>query len=170
METVKNKRSIAPIYVAASVILLLVIVYRFGLPISFAYDTGEDTCLPDVHLSLLVHHAPSKILDGDMIYFSLPPGILEFVKAEYVMKIVAGVPGDHLVIKNETVMINGRVVASGFPLALSDYHHGISYFEKDEIIPRGKLFMIGTNPISDDSRYWGYLDTGFVRGIGYKIY
>lgn len=168
--TGSNKPSKAPLFWALGVSLSLIAVYYCGLPVSFGYDGNEERCLPDVHLSLLVHHKPSVIHDGDMLIFSTGQGILEYEKQEYIMKVVAGVPGDHIMIKNGEVKINGKTVVSGFPLAEPYYHHSSQYYEKDEVIPQGKIFMIGTHRFSDDSRYWGYLDTNYVRGTGYKIY
>jgi conjugal transfer pilin signal peptidase TrbI len=165
-----NKPSKRPFYLALIVSLALVLVYWFGLPISFGYDPNEERCLPDVHLSLLVHHAPSETHDGDMLFFDKPQGILEYVREEYVMKVVAGVPGDRISISKDEVKINGKTVVTGFPLAVPYYHHPAQFYEKDEVIPKGKLFMIGTNPLSDDSRYWGYLDMSYVRGTGYRIF
>ncbi len=160
----------APFYKALVAVVSLVLIYWFGLPVSFGYDSREERCLPDVRLSLLVHHAPSEIHDGDMIYFSKPNGLFDYVAEEYIMKVVAGVPGDHLTIKDGVVQINGKPVVSGFPLAERFYFHQSQYFDKDEVIPKGKVFMIGTHRLSDDSRYWGYLDTSYIRGIGYKIF
>lgn len=164
------KPSKKPFYLALIAGLSLTLIYWFGLPFSFGYDPNEDRCLPDVHLSLLIHHAPSEIHDGDMLFFARPQGILGYVREEYVMKVVAGVPGDRIVIKDGDVKINGKLAVKGFALAVPYYHHPAQFYEKDEVIPKGKLFMIGTNPLSDDSRYWGYLDVGYVRGNGYKIF
>jgi conjugal transfer pilin signal peptidase TrbI len=160
----------APFYKALVAVLSLTLIYWFGLPVSFGYDPHEDRCLPDVRLSLLVHHAPSEIHDGDMLFFSKPKGLFDYVAEEYIMKVVAGVPGDRITIKQGVVQINGKDVVSGFPLAEPYYHHPSQLFDKDEVIPQGKIFMIGTNRLSDDSRYWGYLDKSYVRGNGYKIF
>jgi len=165
-----KKATKAPFYTALTAGLSLVLIYWFGSPVSLGYDFHEDRCLPDVHLSLLVHHAPSEIHDGDMLIFSKQKGILNYVVQEFILKVVAGVPGDHLTISKGEVQINGKTVVSGFPLAEPFYHHSGQYFEKDEVIPAGKVFMIGTHRLSDDSRYWGYLDTSTVRGSGYKIF
>jgi len=160
----------SPFYISLAAILSLTLIFWFGSPISIGYDPHEERCLPDVHLSLLVHHVPSQIHDGNMLYFSRPKGILNYVTQDYVMKVAAGVPGDHLTIKDGIVQINGKTVVSGFPLAERFYHHPVKYYDKDEVIPSGKFFMTGTHPYSDDSRYFGYIDVSYVRGIGYKIY
>ena len=171
MTSINNiQPSKAPFYTSLVAILALTLIYWFGLPITIGYDPNEDRCLPDARWSLLVHHTPSSIHDGDMIFFSRPAGTLDYVKQQYVMKIVGGVPGDHITINNGDVRINGKIVVTGFPLAQKFYHHSSEFYDKDEVIPKGKFFMIAPHPFSDDSRYWGYLDAKYVRGIGYKIF
>ena len=169
-EIALKKVSKAPLYTALVVIVPLLLIYWLGSPVSLGYDPQDERCLPNVRFSLLVNHAPAEIHDGDMIFFSKPRGLFEYVAEEMIMKVVAGVPGDHLTIKKGGVQINGKIVVNGFPLAEPFYHHPMQYFEKDEVIPKGKIFMIGTHRLSDDSRYWGYLDTSYVRGKGYKIF
>lgn len=139
---------------------------RGHLPITIAFDPNENKCLPDVNLALLVHSAPSDFRKIDYVFFQ-PPHQLQYVKQDFVFKKIAGRPGDHLQIYGQKVVVNGIVVASGFPLA-SFYPD--KKFDRSEIIPPGKLFMIGTAANSDDSRYWGYLDQGAVEGYAYKIW
>lgn len=149
---------------------VILIAYFFWAkpPFSFAFDPNEEKCLPDLHLALLISGPSNSYARNQLVYFE-PFGSLSYVKQQYVMKLVAGVPGDHLVIKSGRVLINGSVVATGFPLSNS-YKGLIKNIEKDEIIPPNSLFMVGTHPNSDDSRYWGYLPNSMVSGVGYKIY
>ena len=159
-------------YWALGVVLTTALLWWTGLPVTFGYDKQEQQCLPDLHLAMLVHYRPSpaSIHGGDMVFFKSSDDILAYNKQDFVMKLVAGVPGDHLSIRNGEVRINGSVVVSGFPLAERFYNRKPETFEKDEIIPDGKFFLIGTHPLSEDSRYWGYLDGGRVMGKGYKVY
>lgn len=151
--------------VLATVITLL----HFGkMPIQWAYDPNPEKCLPDLHLVLLVKSATTKPVAADLVFWS-PSGALADIHQEYVLKRVAGTPGDRLKISGNTVSINGAVVVNGFPLA-DLYHRAPKEFERDEIIPAGKVFMIGTHALSNDSRYWGYLDFNAIKGTGYKIF
>ena len=72
-------------------------------------------------------------------------------------------------VAGEEVLINGKVVAKGLPL-VDKSKVSTKAFERDEVIPEGKVFMTGTHPLSNDSRYWGYLDLTAVVGKGYKIF
>lgn len=158
-----------PFWLALVAVLALMRVYWFGLPFSFAFDPNAEQCLPDLHLALLVNHKPSKVAAGDLLFWK-PAGALSYVKQQHVLKMVAGTPGDRLVIRDGVVLINGQRVAAGFPLARKFYHRSAQQLEKDEVIPANKYFLIGTHPNSDDSRYWGYLDAAAIEGSGHEIF
>lgn len=154
--------------IALASVLLMVFLYWVKPPVSFAFDPNDEKCLPDMRLSLMLHQRPTTVHDGDLVFWK-PFGPLAYVKQRYVMKQVAGVAGDHLQIRGETVLINGKPVVQGLALARL-YHATPQELQRDEVIPAGKLFVIGTHPHSDDSRYWGYLDVASVDGRALKIF
>ncbi|MGR9587095.1 signal peptidase I [Pandoraea sputorum] len=150
-------------------IVLLIALRFWGKPlVSFGYDPQAEQCLPDLHLALLVHHSPASVNTGDLLFWK-PSGALSAFKEEFILKQVAGVPGDHLSVRGGEVRINGKPVVSGFPLA-SLYHRDAKDFERDEVIPQGKYFLMGVHPMSNDSRYWGYLDARDVVGFAYRLF
>ncbi|MDN4571872.1 signal peptidase I [Pandoraea cepalis] len=149
--------------------MLLLVACFWGKPIvSFGFDPQEERCLPDLHLALLVHHTPSTVKNGDLLFWT-PRGSLAGFKEKFILKQVAGVPGDRVTIRGEDVQINGKTVVHGFPLAHT-YRRDAREFERDEIIPHDKYFLIGVHPMSNDSRYWGYLDSKEVVGFAYKLF
>lgn len=147
--------------------ILISYFYWFKPLVSFAYDPQNEKCLPDIRLSLLVHLHPAKIERGDYVFWR-PSGALNYIKQQFVLKQVSGVPGDRLMIKNGAIKINGMVVAQGFPL-IDSKKIDIASYVLDEVIPDGYVFMTGTHPQSNDSRYWGYLSVKDIVGKGYKI-
>src|SRR5262249_35130602 len=149
-------------------VLAVVLLFWFKPPISLAFDPNDEKCLPDMHLSLMIHRHPAHIVDGDLVFWK-PAGALAYVKQQVVMKQVAGVPGDHLQIRAGKVLINGHQVVEGLALAVL-YQATPELLERDEVIPAGKLFVVGQHPHSDDSRYWGYLDVAQVDGFALKIF
>lgn len=132
--------------------------------VGFGVDNQAEPCLPDLHLALMFKFAPHQIGTGDMLYWK-PSGALSYVEAKYVMKVVAGVPGDHLQINGEEVLINSVIVASGFP---NKAFYTTQSFDRDELIPQDSYFMLGANPKSNDSRYWGYLTKAQISGWAIK--
>ena len=153
-----------------SLIFALAIAYFhwFPSPIQIAYDPHEEQCLPDVHLALIVRSKPEKIAHGDLLIWK-PSGALNYVSQEFVMKRVAAIEGDHLVIKNGIVSVNDHPVTQGMAL-LDLTKTSLQAFDRDLIVPPGKLYMMGTHPNSNDSRYWGWLDVTGVAGTGHKIF
>lgn len=149
-------------------VLILVWWFWNGPLVSFGFDPQLERCLPDLHLALMVHRAPSGIHDGDLLFWK-PSGALAGFKESFILKEVAGVPGDHLVISAGRVSINGRTVVSGLPLA-HFYRHSTKDFDRDEVIPPGNVFMVGVHPLSNDSRYWGYLNVNQISGFAYRIF
>lgn len=136
--------------------------------VSLSWDPHEVNCLPELHLALLVHSNPQQVKRSQYVFWRAS-GALSYVKEDFALKRVAGVPGDRLTIKNETVYINGEVVASGLDNAVL-YDKRPSDFERSEVIPADRFFVVGTASLSNDSRYWGYLPKSEIAGIAYRIY
>lgn len=152
-----------------AVLLVLFAVREMGgMPVGFVLDPNREHCLPDFHLGLFVRHKPALLHQNDLVYFKPIPE-LSYVRDPYVLKRVAAVPGDHVVIKNQVVSVNGHEVVHGLPLA-SLYKHTTAELERDETVPQGRLFVIGNADLSDDSRYWGYLDAAKVVGTATRLF
>lgn len=154
--------------VALLTALLLADAYWFKPLITIGIDPQKERCLPDLHAALMVHRMPRRIKDGDLLFWK-PQGALSGFKEQFILKEVVGVPGDRITIARGVVSINGQPVVSGFPLARY-YRKPADAFDRDEVIPPGKLFMIGTHPQSNDSRYWGYLDASKVSGFAFRLF
>jgi conjugal transfer pilin signal peptidase TrbI len=135
---------------------------------TIGFDPQSERCLPNLHLALLVHLHPAEIHDGDLLFWK-PSGALAGFKEHFILKEVAGVPGDRLVIHGGRVDINGRTVVSGFPLA-HYYGRAEKDFARDEVIPQGEFFMVGVHPLSNDSRYWGYLSAQQIAGFAWRLF
>jgi len=149
-------------------VLLLVVGFWCKPILTLGFDPQSERCLPDLHLALLVHEAPQTVHDGDLIFWK-PSAALAGFKEQFILKEVAGVPGDHVTIRDGKVQINGKTVVQGFPLARF-YHRSANDFNRDETIPAGEFFMVGVHPLSNDSRYWGYLDAHQISGFAYKLF
>jgi conjugal transfer pilin signal peptidase TrbI len=155
------------VWASLLVALLAVNYYWFKSPITIGFDPNDEKCIPDMHLSLLVKQKPTEINQGDLLFWK-PTGPLGYIKQEYVLKRVSGVPGDHLQVKEGNVLINGKLVVQGLPL-VDVSKVSLTAFDRDEVIPAGFIFMTGSHPLSNDSRYWGYLSADAIVGKGYKI-
>ena len=81
---------------------------------------------------------------------------------ETLIKRLIGLPGDHIVIKEGIVNINGEDIEE-------DYIENNEYNEDELIydVPEGKYFFLGDNrPVSKDSRRWinPYIDEDDIKG------
>lgn len=115
---------------------------------------------------------------GDYIAFKSKNMTPYFADNETIIKMIAGVPGDRVIISNDGVFV--KYIENGLSKTVQygtlDLLHKIgkpaeNYF-KDEIIPEGKFFTLGTLKGTYDSRYWGYMDFNNQKVIGktYGIY
>lgn len=75
-------------------------------------------------------------------------------------KQVAAVAGDRVIVKNDILYINGIKTAPLYLIKRLNATPG--QFDRDEIVPSGKILALGTEPHSYDGRYWGWLDTGQI--------
>lgn len=169
MSTAPTNYSYKQFLFVFGLVLICCLLYWAKPPVSFIFDPNTEKCLPDFHLGIFVRSSPPHVARDDLVVFK-PFGAVSYVKNEYVIKMARGLPGDHLVVRDGVVSINDKVVASGLPLGEYYYHKQTAAFDRDEIIPKGNYFLMGTNPASDDSRYWGYAPDSALSGYVLKIW
>ncbi len=96
---------------------------------------------------------------GDIVVFKAPPQPTE----DYIKRVI-GLPGDHVVVRNGHVYINGKPLTEPYIAAPPDYND-------DKIVPNGYLYVLGDNrQNSSDSHAWGLLPRGNIIGraiVGY---
>lgn len=159
----------------------------FVLVSQFAYGLR----LPVTHTKILSIGEPKT---GDIVVFRHPavPGI-------DLIKRVIGVPGDHVVYKNKTLTINGKVMKQTFlrkgydeePAALGGnipskvmeenlqgvkheillHDHGGEVTKFNFTVPKGYYFVMGDNrDNSADSRVWGFMPQQNLIGKAFMIF
>lgn len=117
---------------------------------------------------------------GDVIVFKFP----EDTKKDFIKRCI-GTPGDKLEIKDKVVYVNDQPLDEPY-VKLDDSRilpraytsQGIfpdGGGNKDNYgpvtVPPGHLFMMGDNrDHSDDSRYWGFMNTDLIKGKAIFIY
>lgn len=84
-------------------------------------------------------------------------------------KIVSGMPGDHLIINDDGVFINGQLKAKGFA-QISRLNKPLKSLFKDEIIPDDHYFLLAPAPESYDGRYWGYINKDQIVGKAFPFF
>ena len=100
---------------------------------------------------------------GEVIVFHAPTEDKAYVKR------VIGLPGEHVMIRNGTVTINGRRLDESYRDGATSC--APSYEICDLIVPPGMVFVLGDNrDNSSDSRIWGALDLDRVVGRAWMVY
>jgi signal peptidase I len=101
-----------------------------------------------------VSYSMAEILRFDVVILRYPADpTLDFVKR------VIGLPGDRVQMHNGLITVNGKRVDEAFA------HHPDLIDSFDTVVPFGKVFVLGDNrPISCDSRSFGMVDVGNLRG------
>lgn len=101
---------------------------------------------------------------GDVIVFRHPTEQKDYIKR------CIGLPGDTVEIKNDVVYVNGAAVEEPYKLLETNYVGHLRNYGPVKV-PEGKLFMMGDNRHnSSDSRMWGMLDQGYLKGKAMVIY
>ena len=104
---------------------------------------------------------------GDIIIFN-QSGLPGYVGQKQLIKRVIGLPGDHVVIKNGSIVIYNSAHPHGFNPDTSDGYHiaaAITVGDIDLKLATGQIFVCGDNRNnSEDSRYFGPVNVNSVVG------
>ncbi|HIE36515.1 MAG TPA: signal peptidase I [Candidatus Omnitrophica bacterium] len=120
---------------------------------------------PKIPLTNLKLPMISKLKRGDVIVFVPPHEISKpwYRRKQYVKRLI-GLKGDHILIKDGNIYINGKMVVDP-RIARNYYYNQGEYGIKEIVVPKDKYFFLGDNSISSfDSRFWGFVDKKDVIG------
>ncbi|NGP44499.1 signal peptidase I [Bacillaceae bacterium SIJ1] len=85
-------------------------------------------------------------------------------KNDYVKRVI-GLPGDHVVYKNDQLLINEKPLPEPYLSELKEQSLGRLTGDIDQIVPKGSLFVLGDNRRgSSDSRHFGFVPIDHVVG------
>lgn len=100
---------------------------------------------------------------GEIVVFQLasqPPG-------EYMVKRVAGCPGEIVALRDGRLLVGGRRVAE--PFLRGDFKRAGDF--GPSVVPEGSYFLLGdARAMSRDSRYFGAVPAERIYGLAYKRY
>ena len=143
---------VLPIVIA---IILAVLINRFLI---FKVKIPSESMVPTLNVGdrLFVTRVynPEHLKRGDIVVFHSEE------KNEDMIKRLIGLPGDKVVIKDGTVIVNNDTLKENY-IGTADNYNG------EFIVPEGKYFFLGDNRYwSLDSRYWEdpYIDGSEIKG------
>jgi signal peptidase I len=110
---------------------------------------------------------------GDIVVFKYP----DEPERDFIKRVV-GLPGETLELRNKKVYINGQPLDEPYVHFLEAAHNSgeVTSFDVRERygpvqVPEGQYFVMGDNrDNSQDSRYWGFLPGGHIKGKALMIY
>ena len=111
---------------------------------------------------------------GDIVVFKYP----DEPERDFIKRVIA-LPGETVELRNKKVFVNGQPLDEPYVHFLDPPAHGgqeITSFDVRERygprqVPPGHFFVMGDNrDNSQDSRYWGFLPRGYIKGEALMIY
>ena len=134
---------------------ILVNKFVYGIRIPFSNDV------------LIPVNDPER---GDIVVFRFP----EEPDKDFIKRVIA-VGGDTVEIRNKKVYVNGEPLNHDYGFFTDPHVMPGALQPRDNFgpvsVPAGKLFVMGDNrDHSYDSRFWGFVDLGDVRGKAFMIY
>ena len=181
-------------------IILVFVTGTIAQPFVIPTSSMEDNLLVGDHLivdrlayapagpvsrHLLPYHPVKR---GDIIVFRYPLNI----KEDYVKRVI-GLPGDHIRIVNKQVYLNGRALEEPYKIHKTPYtdsyrdnfpsapntplpQPALDMLERhvvngEVVVPPDHYFAMGDNrDNSADSRYWGFVPSGNIKGKPLLVY
>jgi signal peptidase I len=110
---------------------------------------------------------------GDIVVFKYP----EEPERDFIKRVIA-LPGETVELRNKKVYVNGQPLDEPYVHFLEPAHTAgeVTSFDVRERygpvqVPAEHYFVMGDNrDNSQDSRYWGYLPRGYIKGRALMIY
>lgn len=153
--------TIQTILITASIFMVLYafVVQPNQVSGSSMYPTFKDK---EYLLSYLLDVRFDKYQRGDVVVFHSP---VEQEKL-YIKRVIA-LPGDHIMVQNGKVYLNGNELDESVYLSSDVYTNAGSFLQDgiEKIVPSDNIVVMGDNrPYSSDSREWGFLTKDRVVG------
>lgn len=130
-------------------------VTRFSEHYRIGVDMQKVSCLP--YRFFLVSDRPFKptLERGDMVMFHVDLKLFkeQFPGEDDIAKFIAGIPGDHVEIREDRFYINGVFWDRLWLMNFLKAEPG--QFDRSFTVPEGHYLVAATSPGSYDGRYWG---------------
>ncbi|EHA1082422.1 signal peptidase I [Photobacterium damselae] len=129
--------------------------------INLYIDTQEVKCLPYTYY--LFFNGVSEYKIGNIYSFETHEVPL-FKDGTRLGKMLLAKEGDLITINKDGLFVNERLITKETLVHANKLNKEISSFYTSYTIPKGKLFMYGTEPKSYDSRYYGLIESKSLTG------
>lgn len=171
MKIFKKKENWLPFIVKCSIALILITLFWAWFTSRFivGIDSQKETSL--VGYNLFIIDTQDKVLKKGKVYAYLAQGLEPlFPDGTKLVKYLEGMPGDEIKItSNETIYVNDEPVAYGLALA-QQLQIPKESFQGEKKLENNEYWVMGTSPISFDSRYFGTIKNEQIIGRTYPLF
>ncbi len=169
----RRRSTIREYFESLCVAVVLALFLRTFVFQNFVIPTGsmEESLLIGDHLlvnKMLYHDAGVPLLPtaeierGDVVVFKFP----EDPERDFIKRVI-GLSGETVTVRPRGVSIDGRPLEEDY----TQFLYGGGRGERDYRVPEGHVFVMGdSRDNSDDSRFWGALPQGHIKGKALFIY
>jgi conjugal transfer pilin signal peptidase TrbI len=154
-------------HVIASFSLIAVVVFALAAKFTVAVPSQEYSCLFARYF--LVDKQSLTIKRDHLVAFRLPVNTPYFYKGSRWIKKLVGVPGDHIVVTVNEVLVNGKAYQNNMRQLLMKIDIPETKVTKEWHLSENQYFVIGETPLSYDSRFWGVINKSDMIGNAYAM-
>ncbi|MDH3347587.1 MAG: signal peptidase I [Desulfobulbaceae bacterium] len=162
-------------YIMANMVVQPTVIHYFQENIVKAYKIPTSSMLPTIYIGdwILVNRFKYKITPpkrGDIIVFEYP----QDPEIDYIKRLIA-IAGDIVEIKNKKLFINNIEQTEDYAIHLDPKNINSIHSPRDNYgpltVPNNTVFVMGDNrDKSYDSRFWGFVNVGKIRGKAISFY
>ena len=159
---------------ALHALLVLTLILAGGTYVCNRYRIGVDDqlaqCLPPYRW-YLIDTVDRRIERGRLVAFAATEAMAPYFQpSQTIIKRVVGLPGDHVSVTRDETTVNGVATGNGDPALAKTLGRLPADFMREEAVPDGHLWVMGATRDSFDSRYWGPLPVGQIRGRAHALF
>jgi conjugal transfer pilin signal peptidase TrbI len=147
--------------------LIAVAVLLLASRFTIAVPTQEYSCLFASYF--LVDKEDINIKRDHLVAFNLPKNTPYFLKGSRWIKKLVGMPGDHIVVNVDEVVVNGKAYKNNMRQLLMKIDVNEADISKEFYLADDQYFLIGETPLSYDSRFWGAIQKSDMIGDAYAM-
>lgn len=147
--------------------LIAIAILFLASKFTIAVPSQEYSCLFASYF--LVDKQTVNIQREHLIAFKLPKNTPYFVKGSRWIKKLVGMPGDHIVVNVDAVLVNGKSYKNNMRQLLMKIDATEADVTRDFYLADDQYFLVGENPLSYDSRFWGPIQRGDMIGDAYAM-
>ena len=132
------------------------------------YEKYTEGCLP--YSFYAVERRPAYHIErGSIVMFTAHRMEPVLANGSQIGKMVIGLPGEHVVIKEGRLFVNGDYWGS-LSLGSRKFQKQMNNWDRSYVLGPDEFFVYGTEPRSWDSRYWGPVNRDEILARAYPLF